>query len=110
MYQKHSARQRAISLAIQSGNLEMVKAMEISDDMNFFAVREAAKEEKWEILLFLVTKRLNPGPMKVLECAIQAIQKYSSQSDMPDKLKMCVETIHEMVRKFVKFHNMKRIF
>ena len=71
----NDSREKAISLAIQSGNLKMVKAMEISDNEQF-----------------------------------AAIQKYPIHCDTPDKLKMCVDTIYEMVRKFVKFHNMKRIF
>ena len=87
----------------------MVKAIGFSDK-KLFAVQEAKNEGQLEILLFLGTKIFNPGPVKVLECAIQAIQKYSSQSDTADKLKMCVETIHEMVRKFVKFCNVKPTF
>ena len=57
-----------------------------------------------------ITKILGPGPLKVLENVIQAIQKYSSRIDTLDKLKVCVETIHEMVRKFVKFCNVKPTF
>ena len=97
---EHSARQRAISLAIQCGNLEMVKEMEISDK-KLFAVQEADKEEQLEVLLFSGRKILNPGPVQVLERVIQAIQKCPSQSDTADKLKLCVETIHEMVSSII---------
>ena len=94
-------RQRAFDLAIQSDNLEMVKAI---FDKKLFAVQEATEEGQLEILLFFGTEILDPGPVQVLERVIQAIQKNSSQSDIVDKLKLCVETIHETVR---KFHNMK---
>ena len=78
---------------------------------HLFKVRDGLIATKFESLEGLPT--LEPDPLKVFEREIRAIQKYSSQRDFSNvakkkfdemnidsqaKLKVCVETIHEMVR------------